>query len=69
LRIVCAAGSVLSHPLFADRAEIHSARRAHEHQERHREAEQTRSNRNPRRDRDVHRSIMPHLIELRNIPF
>lgn len=67
LRVVDAAGSVLRHPLLANRPEIHSTRRSLEQQQRHRETEETGANRNPYRDRHTrHGAIMPDLNKLRN---
>ena len=66
LRIVDAAGSVLRHPLLADRPKIHPTSGSLQ-QQRHRETEQTGANRNPDRDRHaVHGAIMPDLNKLRN---
>ena len=68
LRVINPTGSVLRHPLLADRTQIHSATRPPEQEQRHREAKQTGANRNPYRDRHVmHAAIMPDLNKLRNI--
>jgi hypothetical protein len=66
LRIV-PAGSVLRHPLLADRTKIRWTGGSLEQQQRHGETKQTGANRNPHRDRHaVHGAIMPHLNKLRN---
>jgi hypothetical protein len=68
LRVVSSTGSVLRHPLLADRSKIRSTTGGSlEQKQRHREAKQTGANRNPHRDRHaVHGAIMPHLNKLRN---
>jgi hypothetical protein len=68
LWVINPTGSVLRHPLLADRTQIHSATGPAEQEQRHREAKQTGANRNPDRDRHVmHAAIMPDLNKLRNM--
>ena len=67
LRVVDSTGSMLRHPLLADRTKIHSATGAPEEEKRHRETEETGANRNPHRDGQArHCAIMPDLRQLRN---
>ena len=67
LWVVDSTGSVLGHPLLADRTKIHSATRSPEEEKRHRETEETGANCNPHRDGQArHRAIMPDLRKLRN---
>lgn len=67
LRVVYPTGTMLRHPLLADRTEIHSAGGSFEQEQRHREAKQAGANCNPRRDRHLkHGAIMPDLNQLRN---
>jgi hypothetical protein len=68
LRVVSSTGSVLRHPLLADRSKIRSTTGGSlEQKQRHREAKQTGANRNPHRDRHaMHRAIMPERNKLRN---
>lgn len=67
LRVVDATGTVLRHPLLADRTKIHPAGGSFEQEQRHREAKQPSANCNPHRDRHLmHRAIMPDLNQLRN---
>jgi hypothetical protein len=67
LRVVDSPGSMLRHPLLADRTKIHPATGSPGEQQRHRETKETGANRNPHRDGQArHRAIMPDLGKLRN---